>query len=243
MATDTNTAATKLKDPLKPMTAFTEGIIRNNPILVMLLGLCPVMVATESLFNALGMSVAVLFVLFFSNLIVSTLNKVIEVPSEIRIPIYIVIIASLVTVVDLLLQAYAPELSESLGMFIPLITVNCIILGRAEAFASRHSVKNSVLDALGMAIGFALACFIIAFFREFIGTGGLTIKNPLSGEEVAAWLPLKAFALPIMTTGTGGFMMFGIVIGLFVPIAMTISRNYARRKERRRLLLAEKAAK
>lgn len=194
---------------------FKNGIISQNPLFVMLLGLCPVFVATESINNAIGMSAAVLIVLFFSNLIVSAINKLIKIPSEIRIPIYIVIIASLVTIVDLLMQAYTPDLSASLGMFIPLITVNCIILGRAEAFASKSGVVESILDALGMAIGFAIACLIIAFFREFLGTGGISFNNPFTGKQVFSFLPLADFAMPVMVGGVGGFMVFGIILGIF----------------------------
>ena len=142
---------------------FLDGVFSSNPILSLILGLCPVIIATQSIDNAIGMSMAVLLVLFFSNLIVSLIKNVI--PSEIRIPVYIVIIASLVTCVDLLMQAFTPALSESLGEFIPLITVNCIILGRAEAFASKNKVTDSLIDALGMSAGFAMACLIIALFR------------------------------------------------------------------------------
>ena len=159
---------------------FLAGIFKENPILVSLLGLCPIIPATTSIMNALTMSVAVLFVLFFSNIIISAIRKI--VPNEIRIPIYIVIIASLVTCIDLLLQAYTPSLSESLGVFIPLITVNCIILGRAEAFASKHSVVDSMLDALGVSIGFAFACLIIAFFIHHKQLAGYHLKIMLGQQ-------------------------------------------------------------
>ncbi len=198
---------------------FLAGIIKNNPVLVMLLGLCPVIPATTSIINALMMFVAVLFVLVCSNLIISLIKGI--VPKEIRIPVYIVIIASLVTVIDLLLKAYAPDVSNSLGVFIPLITVNCIILGRAEAFASKNSVLDSLLDALGMSIGFGLACLVIAVFREFLGTGGFTLTNPFNSDQSAEWLPLKDFALPVMVQGIGGFLTFGIIVGLFSWIAKT----------------------
>lgn len=208
---------------MKKSKILTSGIIRENPLLVMLLGLCPVLTATESIMNALTMFVAVLFVLFFSNLIISALRRFI--PTEIRIPIYIVIIATLVTIIDLLLQAYTPDLSESLGVFIPLITVNCIILGRAEAFASKNTVVDSMLDAIGMAIGFGLACLVIAIFREFIGTGGFTFANPFDSEMKVVWTPLAQYAWPQMVQGTGGFLTFGVVIGVFNTIQMKITKN------------------
>lgn len=208
---------------MKKSKIVLSGIFGSNPLLVMTLGLCPVVPATTSVMNALTMFVAVLFVLFFSNLIISLLKSVI--PNEIRIPVYIVIIASLVTVFDLLLQAYAPDLSESLGVFIPLITVNCIILGRAEAFASKNKVGDSILDAIGMACGFGLACLVIAIVREFFGTGGFTISNPFNAEQSASWLPLKDFAIPVFTQNVGGFLVFGLIIGIFNYIMMASHRE------------------
>src|SRR5574344_1328029 len=157
---------------------FLDGVFSSNPILALILGMCPVIIATQSIDNALGMSVAVLIVLFFSNLIISALKSVI--PNEIRIPVYIVIIASLVSCVDLLMQAYTPALSDSLGEFIPLITVNCIILGRAEAFANKNSVVDSMADAVGQSLGFFMACLLICIPREFLGTGGFTLVNPFT---------------------------------------------------------------
>ncbi len=193
---------------------FLDGVFSSNPILSLILGLCPVIIATQSIDNAIGMSMAVLLVLFFSNLIVSLIKNVI--PSEIRIPVYIVIIASLVTCVDLLMQAFTPALSESLGEFIPLITVNCIILGRAEAFASKNKVSDSIIDALGMSAGFAMACLIIALFREFLGTSGLTISNPFNTAQSVGFVIAEGkYAIPLFVQAPGGFMMLGIVLGLF----------------------------
>lgn len=203
----------KEKKGCKKLGIFLTGIIKENPVLVMLLGLCPVVPATTSIINAIMMFFAVLFVLFFSNLIISSIKKI--VPNEIRIPVYIVIIATLVTIIDLLLKAFAPAVSNSLGVFIPLITVNCIILGRAEAFASKNSIVDSLLDALGMALGFGLACLSIAIFREFLGTGGFTLTNPFNSEQSISWLPLKDFAMPVMVQGIGGFLSFGLAIGVF----------------------------
>ncbi len=211
----TSTEQTKKvkKEHSKAFNVFTSGILKDNPVLVMLLGLCPVIPATTSIINALMMTIAVLFVLLFSNIIISSIKKI--VPNEIRIPIYIVIIATLVTIVDLLLKAFAPDISESLGVFIPLITVNCIILGRGEAFASKNTIVHSILDALGMAIGFGIACVTIAFFRELLGTGGFTLVNPFNAEQKVAWLPLQKYAASVMVQGIGGFLTFGLVIGVF----------------------------
>ena len=149
---------------------LTKGIFKENPLFVQLLGVCPALATTNSLSTALGMGAAFTFVIIGSNLVVSALKKFI--PSNVRIPCYIVIIASLVTIVEMVMQAYAQELYLSLGIFIPLIVVNCIILGRAEAFASKNSLGASFLDAVGMGIGFTGALAIIGAFREVIGKIG-----------------------------------------------------------------------
>ena len=143
-----------------------NGLIKSNPVLVLLLGLCPTLAVSTSIDNAFGMTAAVLFVLISSNIIVSLIRK--YTPERVRIPVFIVIIATLVTIVDLSMQAFLPSLSKSLGIFIPLIVVNCIILGRAEAFASKNKLPNSIMDALGMGIGFGIAITIISFFRQII---------------------------------------------------------------------------
>lgn len=215
---NTSVPESNLKKENAYLKAFTSGIIRENPLFISLLGLCPVLVSTTSINNALGMSVAVLIVLFFSNLFVSLIRKL--VPSDVRVPVYIIIIASFVTIVDLLFQAYLPSLSQSLGVFIPLITVNCIILGRAEAFASKNNVGKSVLDALGMSIGFGFACLLIAFFRELLATGGFTIVNPFTNKVVGSWLPLESIAMPLFGQNAGGFIIFGLVLGTFVTIKL-----------------------
>ena len=148
---------------------LTKGLIKENPIFVLALGLCPTLAVTTSLMNALGMGLATTFVLLCSNLLISLLKDLI--PSKIRIPCYIVVIASFVTIVDFIMAAYVPEIHQSLGIFIPLIVVNCIILGRAEAFACKNNVSNSLLDAVGMGIGFTLALSLISSIREILGDG------------------------------------------------------------------------
>ena len=150
---------------------LTRGIIKENPIFVMLLGMCPTLGVTTSAANGLGMGLATLFVLMLSNCAISLVKK--QIPATIRIPSYIVIIASFVTVVDMLMAAYVPQLHAKLGIFIPLIVVNCLILGRAEAFASKNNIKQSLFDAIGMGIGFTLALIILGLTREILGSGSI----------------------------------------------------------------------
>lgn len=150
---------------------LTRGILRENPIFVMLLGMCPTLGVTTSALNGVGMGLATLFVLIFSNMAISLVKSLI--PDAVRIPSYIVIIASFVTVVDLTMAAYLPQLHGALGIYIPLIVVNCIILGRAEAFASKNNVAQSILDAIGMGIGFTLALCLLGSVREILGAGSI----------------------------------------------------------------------
>jgi len=150
---------------------FLKGVIKDNPVFVMLLGMCPTLGVTSSAFNGLGMGVATLFVLLMSNIVVSLVKT--QIPNKVRIPAFIIIIASFVTIVEMVLEAFIPFLYEQLGIFIPLIVVNCLILGRAEAFASKNTVWASVLDALGMGIGFILALTSLGAVREVLGSGSL----------------------------------------------------------------------
>ena len=150
---------------------FIKGIIKENPVFVMLLGMCPTLGVTSSAVNGLGMGVATLFVLLMSNAVVSLIAS--QVPAKVRIPVFIVIIASFVTVVEMVLEAYLPFLYEQLGIFIPLIVVNCLILGRAEAFASKNKLTASLIDALGMGLGFTLALTALGATREILGNGSI----------------------------------------------------------------------
>lgn len=150
---------------------FTKGFIKENPVFVLLLGLCPTLGVTTSAINGLGMGLATTFVLIGSNLVVSLIKNFI--PDKVRIPAFIVIIASFVTIVELLMQAFTPALFDQLGLFIPLIVVNCIVLGRAEAFASKNNVGSSVIDGLGMGLGFSFALTILGGVREVLGSGAL----------------------------------------------------------------------
>lgn len=187
---------------------FSEGLLSKNPVFVQLLGMCSTLAITTSLFNGLGMGVSVTIILICSNMMISALRKVI--PSQIRIAAYIVIIAAFVTIVDLLLQAFLPDLSESLGVFIPLIVVNCIILGRAEAFASKNGVLASALDGLCQGIGYTVALVIVCVIREFVGSGtfGGGILN--NGEGIRI-LP-EEFPAMLMVMPVGGFLALGCVI-------------------------------
>jgi electron transport complex protein RnfE len=156
---------------LSPKENFYKGILKENPTFVMLLGMCPTLGVTSSATNGFGMGVATLFVLLMSNIAVSLVKT--RIPDKVRIPAFIIIIASFVTVVEMLLEAYVPFLYEQLGIFIPLIVVNCIILGRAEAFASKNNLKDSVLDALGMGLGFVMSLTVLGSIREILGNGSI----------------------------------------------------------------------
>ncbi len=187
---------------------FHEGLLTKNPVLVQLLGLCSVLAITTSLFNGIGMGVSVTVILICSNVLISALRKVI--PDQIRIASYIVIIAGFVTAVDLLLQAFLPELSESLGMFIPLIVVNCIILGRAEAFASKNGVLASAVDGLCQGIGYTVALVIMCVIRELLGSGTFG-AGILNGGEGIVIIP-EGFPAMQMIMPVGGFLTLGFVI-------------------------------
>ena len=150
---------------------FTKGFIKENPVFVLLLGLCPTLGVTSSAINGLGMGLATTFVLVMANLVVSLVKN--QIPDKVRIPSFIVIIASFVTIVELVMQAYLPSLFENLGLFIPLIVVNCIVLGRAEAFASKNNVVSSIIDGLGIGLGFAFSLTLLGGIREILGSGKL----------------------------------------------------------------------
>ncbi len=189
---------------MKTWLVFWHGLFKNNPTFRLVLGLCPTLAVTTSLENALGMGLAATFVLICSNGLISALRNVI--PDAVHIPCYIVIIATFVTAIDLLLQAYLPNLSASLGIFIPLIVVNCIILGRAEAFACKNGVVASLVDGLGSGIGFTLALALVAVFREVLGAGTLTIWGDLAFKNINPG-PITLAILP-----AGGFITLGLLL-------------------------------
>jgi Na+-translocating ferredoxin:NAD+ oxidoreductase subunit E len=181
---------------------FTKGITIENPTFALVLGLCPTLAVSTSVNNAIGMGVAATFVLLGSNIIISAVRKLI--PNEIRIPCYIVIIATFVTINELVMKAYFPALNKSLGIFVPLIVVNCIVLGRAEAFACKNKILPSVFDALGMGVGFTMALMIIAAIREFLGAGTLFGNKIIAGYE----------PMLMMILAPGALLTLGLLIGL-----------------------------
>ena len=190
---------------------FREGLLTKNPVLAQLLGMCSTLAITTSLFNGLGMGIAVTVILICSNVLISALRKVI--PNQIRIAAYIVIIAGFVTMVDLLLQAFIPALADSLGVFIPLIVVNCIILGRAEAFASKNTVAASAVDGLCQGIGYTVALVVMCVIRELLGSGTFG-GGLLNGGEGIRIIP-EAYPAMQMVMPVGGFITMGLVVAGF----------------------------
>ena len=207
---------------------FLKGIIKENPIFVLLLGMCPTLAVTTTFENALVMGLSVTFVLFFTNIIVSLIKKII--PDNVRIPVYVLIISTFVTIVELLLKAYTPDIYNTLGIYIPLIVVNCIILGRALGFASKEPVIKSMLDGIGFGLGFLLALITLATFREVLGANTITIMDNLStltGYKMVYqilpntnFLPISIFSKP-----AGAFISLGLLIGIFNVIKEGRSDN------------------
>lgn len=189
---------------------FKAGLIKDNPVFGLYLGICSTLAITTTVNNAIGMGAAVIMVLVLSNMIISAIRKI--VPDDIRIPVFIVIIATLVKIIQMLIEAYAPALNTSLGVFIPLIVVNCIILGRAEAFASKHGVLDSALDGIGMGLGYTVAVIAMSFIREVLSTGILNIVNPFNDAQV--WL--KVTLIPADYT----IQLFNSPVGAFITFAL-----------------------
>lgn len=188
----------------KSIQNFTRGIFRENPVFVMMLGMCPTLGVTTSMANGIGMGLATLFVLALSNMAISLVKSLI--PAMVRIPCYIVIIASFVTIINLLMEAYLPSLHAQLGIYIPLIVVNCIILGRAEAFASKNNIVQSLLDGLGMGIGFTIALALLGGIREILGSGAI-LNYSLIGEN---GYPILLFIMP-----PGAFLALAALIMIY----------------------------
>lgn len=192
---------------------FTKGLFKENPILVLLLGLCPALGVSTKVSNSLGMGAGVIFVLLGANIMVSLLKDFI--PAKVRIPAYIVIIASFVTIVEMVMQAYAPSLYDALGVFVPLIVVNCVILGRAEAFANRNTVGMSILDALGMGIGFTLGLTLIALIGEVLGAGTITLFAIGSWNGVLEIPGLVSAPARVVGLAAGALLVLGYLKGFF----------------------------
>lgn len=201
------------------MKILTNGLWKENPIFIMMLGLCSSLAISTSLTNAIGMGMAVTAVLIMSNVIISALRKLI--PDEIRIPIFIVIIATLVKCVQLIMNAYMPSLYTSLGVFIPLIVVNCIILGRAESFASKNTVIDSLMDALGMGFGYTIALLIISACRQLIGSGTLSLYNPFNASQTIFELKLfEDYAVSLFSQPAGAFITLGCILAFIAWLNM-----------------------
>ena len=199
---------------MKIFDTFTAGIFRNNPTFRLVLGLCPTLAVTTSLENAIGMGLAATFVLVCSNVLVSLLRKAI--PDAVHIPCYITIIATFVTAVDLLMKGFMPALSESLGIFIPLIVVNCIILGRAEAFACKNGPVASAADGLGTGAGFTLALSLVAIVREIAGAGSITLWGDMAVKNIFGGNSATMAILP-----AGGFVVLGLLLALINHVSAT----------------------
>ena len=187
---------------MNKLQLITKGILKENPTFVLILGMCPTLATTTSAINGMGMGAATMAVLIMSNIVISLIKNLI--PDKVRIPAFIVVIASFVTVIQLLMQAYLPSLYQSLGIFIPLIVVNCIILGRAEAFASKNGAFDSALDGLGIGLGFTLSLTLIGAVRELLGSGAIFGQSLISGDGML-----------VFVLAPGGFLVLGYLMVLF----------------------------
>ena len=199
------------------LSILTKGFFKENPTLILVLGCCPTLAVTTSVTNALGMGAATTFVLLMSNIIISALKNVI--PDKVRIPSYIVIIATFVSMIDLLIQGFLPSLSASLGVFIPLIVVNCIVLGRAEAFANKNTVFDSMLDGLGMGIGFTIALTLIGGIREILGSGSFLGYQFIPSE----------YNMLIFVLAPGAFLVFGFVMA---AVRFIVNKRAEKKKQK-----------
>ena len=193
------------------LKTFTKGLLIENPLLVLSIGLCSSLGVTTSVFNGFGMGISMTFVLLMSEIVISIFKKLI--PQAIRLPVFIIIIAAFTTIVQMVLQAYVPALYSALGVFLPLIVVNCIIMGRVEAFASKNSIGDSILDALGMGVGYTIVMVAISLIRELFGAGTLLAGTALEIEIIP-----EAYRIARLYSAAGGFIVFGI-IGAIVQFA------------------------
>ncbi|GMO42209.1 MAG: electron transport complex subunit E [Termitinemataceae bacterium] len=199
---------------------FANGLIDENPLLILMIGLCSALAVTTSVANGLGMGLSMTFVLLMSEIVISAFKKLI--PASVRIPIFIIVIAAFTTIVDYVLQAYLPDLSKAMGVFIPLIVVNCIIMGRVEAFASKESLGMVVADGLGMGIGYTIVLTLIGLVREVLGNGSI-LDRALFGEN---FTPILFFALP-----PGGFLVFGLFISLGLAVKQIKAKSAVNREK------------
>ncbi len=237
------------KNKISRMTIFTRGFIKENPVLVFLLGMCPALAVTTYFETAIGMGILVIFVLLMSNIVVSLIKNLI--PAQVKIPAYIVVIATFVTIIDILTKAFAPALSESLGVFIPLIVVNCLILGRAESFASKNNVVDSAIDGIGMGIGFMIGLGAIGLVREVLATGtigyGKFLPLPFEGDllsqitnaDFAA--KVSDYSNKVFGMAPGAFLTLGLLLALMAFIKDRKAKKQERIKETEKQAKIEKA--
>lgn len=197
---------------MSKLSILTKGIIKENPTFVLILGMCPTLGTTTSAVNGLGMGVATMFVLIMSNIVISLIKNL--VPGKVRIPAFIVVIASFVTVIELLMKAYVPSLYETLGVFIPLIVVNCIILGRAEAFASKNGVLDSALDGVGIGLGFTLSLTLLGAVRELLGTGTIFGQQLFNADN----------GILIFVLAPGAFIALGYLMVIFNKLTAKLNK-------------------
>ena len=202
----------------KQLQIFTNGFVRENPLLVLNIGLCSSLGVTTSIFNGLGLGMGMTFVLVMSEIVISIFRK--KIPSSIRLPIFIIIIAAFTTIVQLVLNAYVEALYDALGVFLPLIVVNCIIMGRVESFASKNNIGNSILDALGMGIGYTIVLVLISFFRELLGGGTLMAGTALKIEVIP-----EAYRIGVFNSAPGGFIVFGLLAALMQGLKIYVAEK------------------
>lgn len=218
---------------MKKRKIFIDGIFANNAAFVLFLGMCPTLATTKSFMSAFGMGIAVIATIILTNVAISAIRR--WVPNEIRIPVLIVIIASIVTIIEMLMQAFMYDLSQTLGVYLSLIVVNCVILGRAEAFAMKNNVFDSFLDALGTGIGFLAGLLALALAREFLGTGGLAFSSLLTGKELWSFqLIPNNYVISLFVDAPGAFIMFGLLAALINFVGFKVAEN----KKKKALALA-----
>ena len=208
----------------KTKNSFGSELILNNPVFGLYLGICSTLAISTNISNAIGMGIAVICVLTVSNIVISLIAPI--TPDEIHIPVYIVVIATLVTIVSMLMHAYTPTLFSALGAFLDLIVVNCIILGRAEAYACNHNVAESAMDGLKMGLSYTLSLLAMSFIRQLLGTGCMSFTNPLTSAEVFNVRLIPAgFDIPVFTTQTGAFMTFAVLAALVTAYKNNVSEK------------------
>lgn len=211
----------------KTKKSFASELILNNPVFGLYLGICSTLAISTNISNAIGMGLAVICVLTMSNIVISIIAPI--TPDEIHIPVYIVVIATLVTIVEMLMHAYMPQLFSSLGAFLDLIVVNCIILGRAEAYACNHNIAESALDGIKMGLSYTCSLLAMSFIRQILGTGCLSFTNPLNNVELFNFrLIPEGFEIPVFTSQTGAFMTFAVLAAL-----VTTYKNKQAEKEKK----------